>query len=155
VHLDSHSGEKVGGGAWPTWYLAYTIEVSATGTVFQQSGTQVVARFGYDLADSELVNRDGDNILAVSQETYGEREITISTDAFALTPEQAQEIAQALDRALGEIRDIYGELAEVIRFPEPVLVIAVRSEPVVHVGDRVAFVGQEWQQLSSNMWHPD
>jgi hypothetical protein len=42
---------------------------------------------------------------------------------------------------IGEIIDLHGHTLDRIAADEPLLVISVRQEPVVHSGDRVAFIG--------------
>jgi predicted deacylase len=49
----------------------------------------------------------------------------------------------------GEIVDLYGDTLEKISFAQDVIVIALRQEPVVHSGDRVLFVAQEWDEVSA------
>lgn len=46
--------------------------------------------------------------------------------------------------ALGAVFDVYGARVEVVRCDEPLLVIGVRRDPVVHSGDRVGFVALDW-----------
>lgn len=48
---------------------------------------------------------------------------------------------------LGIVQNFAGELVEETRFDCDVLVIGVRSDPVVHSGDRVGFVALEWDSL--------
>ena len=49
---------------------------------------------------------------------------------------------------LGRVIDVYGDVVEVVSLPDPVLVIGIRSDPVVHSGDRVAFVATEWDEVT-------
>lgn len=45
---------------------------------------------------------------------------------------------------LGRIQTYAGEVIEEITFEQDVLVIGVRTDPVIHSGDRVGFVALEW-----------
>lgn len=94
VRLIAGSGEA--STAFGQWWIGHILKVDATGDAFVQRNESITARFGYDLTESEIINSDGQNVLEQSQFKYGEREISISTDAFALTEGQAQEIAQGL-----------------------------------------------------------
>jgi uncharacterized protein len=49
--------------------------------------------------------------------------------------------------ALGEIIDVYGDLAERITLECDALVIGIRRDPVVHTGDRVGFIATEWDEV--------
>lgn len=82
--------------AFGQWWVGHILKVDATGDAYVQRNESITGEFGYDTNADEIINSDGENVLANSQERYGEREISISTDAFALTPTQAQEIAQGL-----------------------------------------------------------
>ena len=57
--------------------------------------------------------------------------------------------AQVLPRGepLGCIHDVFGKEVEVVRFPQDVIVIAIRRDPVVHSGDRISFVATEWDEV--------
>ena len=48
---------------------------------------------------------------------------------------------------LGETIDLAGEVVERVRFDRDVLVIGIRAEPVVHLGDRTVFVATEWDEI--------
>jgi len=80
-----------------TWSMAYVIDWSVTGTAFTSSDTVISADYGYDLARDSLYDPvTGGNAIAISQETYGEHEVVVSTSIFPLTAQQAQDIAQGL-----------------------------------------------------------
>lgn len=49
--------------------------------------------------------------------------------------------------SLGEVYNVYGDLIETVTLPVPVTVIGLRRDPVVHTGDRVAFVATEWSDV--------
>lgn len=49
---------------------------------------------------------------------------------------------------LGEVRDVYGDVVQVVRSDRDQLVIGIRTDPVVHIGDRVAFVATEWDEVA-------
>lgn len=49
---------------------------------------------------------------------------------------------------LGHVQDVAGRVVETVSFEQDVQVIGIRNDPVVHSGDRVGFVGLEW-----NEWH--
>jgi len=48
--------------------------------------------------------------------------------------------------AIGTVIDLFAEIG-VVRAPADAFVIMVREEPVLHVGDRVAFLGVEWTDV--------
>lgn len=47
---------------------------------------------------------------------------------------------------LGVVENLWGEVVETISFDFPVLVLGLRNDPVVHSGDRVAFIATRWTQ---------
>jgi len=49
--------------------------------------------------------------------------------------------------ALGEVMNLHGHVVERPTFDHDVVVIAVRTDPVVHSGDRVAFIAHEWEEI--------
>jgi uncharacterized protein len=49
---------------------------------------------------------------------------------------------------IGTIENVWGETIEEISFPRSVALIGVRIDPVVHSGDRVAFVGTSWDEVA-------
>ncbi|HEX7039957.1 MAG TPA: hypothetical protein VF202_07600, partial [Trueperaceae bacterium] len=75
-------------------HVAYLLEVTAvTGTAWTRSNEAVTAEFS--LANGDVVpGPGGSNALEISTALYGEREATIRSDVFQLTPEQAQAVAQ-------------------------------------------------------------
>jgi len=50
---------------------------------------------------------------------------------------------------MARIVDLFSEL-ETIQAKEKTLIIQVRTNPIVHTGDRVALIGLEWQEISSS-----
>lgn len=50
---------------------------------------------------------------------------------------------------LGEIIDLYGDVVEQVRFDRDVIVIGIRAEPVLHLGDRTVFVALEWGEIEA------
>lgn len=50
----------------------------------------------------------------------------------------------AAGQPIGEIVSIYGDILEEVSLPSDAFTIGVRRDPVVHTGDRVAFVALEW-----------
>jgi len=55
---------------------------------------------------------------------------------------------------LGHIEDYAGRVVEEIAFDRDTLVIGVRSDPVVHSGDRVGFVALEWASAHAECRDP-
>jgi len=51
------------------------------------------------------------------------------------------------DVAIGTIENVWGETIEEVRFAQPIALIGVRSDPVVHSGDRIAFIGTAWDEV--------
>ncbi|MBL8384212.1 MAG: succinylglutamate desuccinylase/aspartoacylase family protein [Burkholderiales bacterium] len=49
--------------------------------------------------------------------------------------------------ALGEILSIHGHVVERPTAPQDLIIIAIRVDPVVHSGDRVAYVAYEWTEV--------
>jgi hypothetical protein len=50
--------------------------------------------------------------------------------------------------ALGRIVDLHGETVETVSLDRDLMIIGIRREPVVHTGDRVAFVALAWEEVS-------
>ncbi|MFN0161068.1 MAG: succinylglutamate desuccinylase/aspartoacylase family protein [Burkholderiales bacterium] len=50
-------------------------------------------------------------------------------------------------QALGEILSIHGHVVERPTAPQDLIIIAIRVDPVVHSGDRVAYVAYEWAEV--------
>lgn len=48
---------------------------------------------------------------------------------------------------LGEVMDLHGMVREEVTLPFDALVIGIRRDPVVHFGDRVAFVAEAWSDV--------
>lgn len=48
---------------------------------------------------------------------------------------------------LGHVENVFGDTVQVMTAPHPLLVIGIRTDPVVHVGDRVGFVATEWDEV--------
>ena len=48
---------------------------------------------------------------------------------------------------LGEVMDLHGVTRERVTLPIDALVIGIRRDPVVHFGDRVAFVAEAWSDI--------
>ncbi|MEO3806581.1 M14 family metallopeptidase [Nonomuraea sp. B1E8] len=53
----------------------------------------------------------------------------------------------AAGQPLGEVRNAFGDIVATVSMPSPALVIGIRRDPVVHSGDRVAFVATEWSDV--------
>ncbi len=53
-----------------------------------------------------------------------------------------------MGQPFGEIMDLHGEVRETLTLPFEALIIGIRREPVVHFGDRVAFVASQWAQVA-------
>ena len=49
--------------------------------------------------------------------------------------------------SLGQIMDMYGRIVEEVTLTKGCIVIGMRRDPVVHTGDRVAFVATQWDQV--------
>jgi predicted deacylase len=49
--------------------------------------------------------------------------------------------------SIGSIRNLFGDVIEDIAVEADSWVIAVRRDPVVHSGDRVAFLATEWSDI--------
>jgi predicted deacylase len=63
-----------------------------------------------------------------------------------LTDCRAGQIVPA-DVALGTIYDLHGHQVETVHLDLDCIVIGMRRDPVVHTGDRVAFVATQWDQV--------
>ena len=49
---------------------------------------------------------------------------------------------------LGEIMSIHGHVVERPTLAQDVIIIGIRVDPVVHTGDRVAYVAYEWADVA-------
>ena len=49
---------------------------------------------------------------------------------------------------LGSTMDMHGHVAEAVSVPHDCIVIGMRRDPVVHSGDRAAFVALEWDEVN-------
>lgn len=78
-----------------TRYAAYVLEFTVAGTGWVRANEQIVGEFSSSNGDV-LPDADdpGQNALEVSESLFGEREATIRSSVFHLTPEQAQAVAQ-------------------------------------------------------------
>jgi predicted deacylase len=83
------------------------------------------------------------SICRVTQRTH----VTSDHAGFFLPTARPGEVVPA-GAVFGEVRNVFGDVVETMRTDEPVLVIGIRSDPVVHVGDRVAFVATEWDDVA-------
>src|SRR5690606_13827682 len=78
-----------------TRYAAYLLEFSVAGTGWVRANEQIVGEFSSSNGDFRRDVADpGQNALEVSESLFGEREVTIHSSVFHLTPEQAQAVAQ-------------------------------------------------------------
>ena len=78
-----------------TRYAAYVLEFTVAGTGWVRANEQVVGEFSSSNGDFlPDVDDPGQNALEVSESLFGEREATIRSSVFHLTPEQAQAVAQ-------------------------------------------------------------
>ena len=49
---------------------------------------------------------------------------------------------------LGEIMNMHGHVVERPSLERDVIIIGIRVDPVVHTGDRVAYVAYEWTDIA-------
>jgi predicted deacylase len=49
--------------------------------------------------------------------------------------------------AIGQILNLHGSVVEKVTLPKACIVIGIRRDPVVHTGDRVAFVATQWDAV--------
>lgn len=49
---------------------------------------------------------------------------------------------------LGEVMNLHGHVVERPSFDHDVVVIDIRVDPVVHTGDRLAYLGHEWDEIT-------
>lgn len=50
---------------------------------------------------------------------------------------------------LGEIQDYAGRLIQRVTYDQDVLIIGIRCDPVVHTGDRIGFIGLDWEEIDA------
>lgn len=50
-------------------------------------------------------------------------------------------------QAIGLIQDIFGNLLEEVVLDHDCIVVGIRSNPVLHTGDRICFVAKEWTEV--------
>jgi hypothetical protein len=74
-------------------YFAYLFEVDVTGTAWVRTNEAVTSEFGR--ADQVLPGPGGTDALVTSRAAYGERQASIQSNVFQLTPEQTQNVAQS------------------------------------------------------------
>jgi predicted deacylase len=55
---------------------------------------------------------------------------------------------------LGTVMNAYGEIVEELTLPHDVIVICIRRDPVVHTGDRFAFVAHAWDDITLSAHSP-
>jgi predicted deacylase len=48
----------------------------------------------------------------------------------------------------GEIMDLHGHVVERPALSRDVIIIGIRADPVVHTGDRVAYVAYDWTDVA-------
>ncbi|WP_226858651.1 hypothetical protein [Diaphorobacter aerolatus] len=54
----------------------------------------------------------------------------------------------AADAILGQSMDLYGNPVETVQLAREAIVIGLRRDPVVHTGERAAFIAHEWEELT-------
>jgi len=85
--------ERILGSTGRTWYLGHLLEFAAFGTAWVRSKESIIGEFGRP--GDQLPGPDGTNALTESRALYGERQATINSTQFQLTPEQARQVAEA------------------------------------------------------------
>jgi predicted deacylase len=73
--------------------------------------------------------------------------VTCDAGGFARTAVRPGAVVPAGSPLL-HIWDAYGDLAQTVTLPRDAVVISIRRDPVVHSGDRVAFLGLEWDDVA-------
>ena len=72
--------------------------------------------------------------------------VTFNHGGLFRAHKQAGDFVKA-GESLGQVWDVYGNVAEEMTLPYDAVVICIRRDPVVHSGDRFAFVAQEWKDV--------
>lgn len=137
-HVFSYASNPIG-----RTYLAYVLEIDATGKAWTESGERIVGEFGYSSEDS-LPADGGGNLLEQSVAAYGDREATVSGSVIKLTAEQAQEIAQAYVLANINPRTIR-EVEQAVWNKFPVTFEDVGSRVDLPNGERVLVQNRTYQ----------
>lgn len=73
--------------------------------------------------------------------------VTISHGGLFRMLRRPAELVKA-GEPLGEIMNLHGNVVETLTLPQDVVIIGIRHDPVVHSGDRVAYVAQEWNEVT-------
>ncbi len=123
--------------------LAFMIELgggSRQEAAYIEAGTAGLSRLARHL---KMLADDGDqkpdNVMRVT----ARRHVFCGEGGFFRQHAEAGTTLKA-GEPLGTIRSAFGHLIETISFDADVKIIGLRTDPVVHSGDRVAFVGLEW-----------
>lgn len=73
--------------------------------------------------------------------------VTVSHGGLFRAAKSPGETVRAAD-PLGSTMDMHGKIVESLALPQACIVIGMRRDPVVHSGDRAAFVALEWDEAS-------
>lgn len=119
--------EVGGGGVWDETQISWAV----------RGLRNLLARLGIERPETGLPDRP----TRVTERTH----ITCSDGGFFRTIRQPGDRVPA-GEPLGETWNVRGELVERVATERDVLVIGIRKDPVVHPGDRVAFVALDWDQ---------
>jgi predicted deacylase len=76
----------------------------------------------------------------------GRRHVMADSAGFFFAETAAGSMLPA-DELLARTMNIYGDTVSRIKFKDDCIVIAIRKEPIVHTGDRIAFIGTEWDHI--------
>ena len=88
----------------------------------------------------------GDPTLRAGQIRVTKRAFVYSDHAGFLSDPVAPGVTVAKGEPLAKVVDFFDEIGLVLA-PHTAQVIMIRKEPVLHIGDRVAFVGLEWEPI--------
>lgn len=127
--------------------IAFMIELGGGGRLVAEHVAQGIAGFTGLAQRLGLIDGVPDAPAHLRQVTK-RRHVTCAEGGIFRAIARPQTIVRAGD-PIGEIMDLHGEVRERVTLPFDALMIGVRRDPVVHFGDRVAFVAEAWAMVEA------
>lgn len=125
---------------------AFMLEAGASGGVDGTAIDRAVS--GLERLGRSLGALRGDTPSPPSSICRATRRTHVTSDAAGFFYAQAAPGAVVTaGQPLGHIENVFGDTVQVVTATQPVLVIGIRTDPVVHVGDRIGFVATEWDEV--------
>lgn len=54
----------------------------------------------------------------------------------------------AAGHLIGVSHDVFGNVLEEVRLEHDCIIIGIRTNPILHTGDRICFIGKEWREMT-------